>query len=411
MAATHSSIDVSELHEHLLTLSHWWLENVLTQDDTAFVGEISSTGEKHHQANKSVILSTRLLWFFSEAAVVLNTKTQSTSVNHQALIGELRDAANVVYAFITRHFIDDNHGGVFWEVDYQGNKVNGRKQIYAQSFAIYALAAYYKLTKEPVVLDQATSIFDLIERYSADPIHGGYHEAFSQQWQTLDDVRLSSKDLNSKKTMNTHLHILEAYTALYKVCGEKLLKQKLEALMETFVTRFFDTQSQHLNMFLSENWVNESTHFSFGHDIESSWLIWEAATALGDEKLLQRYRRVVLDLAKLCAEQGMNSDGSLVDMRDIGTAKDSSDRIWWVQAEAMVGFQNAFMLKPESHYQQKALALWRFIQTEIIDHEHGEWHAVARSDQVDDYAEYKVGFWKGPYHNGRALIEMISRPA
>lgn len=391
-----------ETEEELKTICQWWIDNIITADAYTFVGEVSHEGDVNLEANKGVILTTRMLWFFSEAAKALEN-------TDKLLCKKLQTAANLMFKFICNYFLDKDYGGVFWEVDCYGHLVNDRKQVYAQSFAIYAFSAYYKLTNSQQALDHALAIFNYLEQYSLDKEKGGYLEAFSREWGTLEDVRLSDKDLNSPKTMNTHLHVLEAYTALYRVMRNEPIQLALTRLLACYVERFYRSEQGHFKMFQSDNWDDESTHISYGHDIESSWLIWEAAEVLGDTTLLQRYRPIVLELATVCMETGLNSDGSIMDLHELATKKDIPERVWWVQAEAVVGFLNAYQMTADKRFMTTAYATWDFIKNQIIDKDGGEWHAIAEKDQHAGYKEYKVGFWKGPYHNGRALLEICRR--
>ncbi|WP_054113852.1 AGE family epimerase/isomerase [Marinagarivorans algicola] len=399
---TNSLINPQEIEAHLKTLSQWWLEHTLTDDKYTFVGEVSHDGIANPKANKGIILTTRMLWFFSESA---KTYQHIDAVHSQ----KLEAAATVLFQFICQHFIDKEYGGVFWELDCYGKLINGRKQVYAQSFAVYAFAAYYTLTHNSAALEQAMVLFSLIEQHSLDTIHGGYHEALSQTWGPLEDLRLSNKDLNSAKTMNTHLHVLEAYTGLFSAHKNSALKIALTRLLACYVDRFYNDDTGHFKMFQSIDWQDESTHFSYGHDIESSWLVWEAAEALEDPSILKKYKPITVKLATTCMQAGLNQDGSVMDMHNIAQCKDIPERIWWVQAEALVGFTNAYQLTGDSRFATTAHTVWAFIKDQIVDNVKGEWHSMAQKDQHANYKEYKVGFWKGPYHNGRALLELYQR--
>lgn len=399
---TSDLINPQEIEAQLKVLSQWWLEHTLTGDNHTFVGEVSHDGIANPKANKGIILTTRMLWFFSESAKAYQHIDGAQSQ-------KLHAAATVLFNFICQHFIDKEYGGVFWELDCYGKLINGRKQVYAQSFAIYALASYYTLTHNPQALEQATTLFSLLEQYGLDKVNGGYHEALSRTWGPLDDVRLSDKDLNSAKTMNTHLHILEAYTGLYRAHKNSQLKTALTHLLACYVDRFYDEAIGHFKMFQSIDWQDESTHFSYGHDIESSWLVWEAAETLEDSALVTKYKPIILKLATTCMNEGLNQDGSVMDMHNIAQQKDVPERIWWVQAEALVGFTNAYQLTGNSRFATTTHTVWAFIKDQIIDDIKGEWHSIAKKDQTVNHKAYKVGFWKGPYHNGRALLELYQR--
>lgn len=390
-----------ELHSELDRLNHYWLDCIVSGDD--FFSCVSSEGEIKKEADKGVILCTRMLWYFSEAAAYLDEE-------------KLIQAASTLYQYLSKHFIDREHGGVVWSVDARGCFTNGRKQVYAQAFAVYSLSAYYRLTGNLSALESARSIYSLLEKYAFDRENGGYFEAFSREWGVLDDVRLSDKDLASPKTMNTHLHLIEAYTGL--LLAEKKAKSEahisaladtLLHLLDAYSTRFYNAENAHLRMFLSANWEDESQAISFGHDIESSWLMWEAAEILGNERFKQKSRIQVDALVNSCQREGLAEDGSVYDLFDCTNSTLIKERVWWVQAEAMVGFFNAWELNASDEHLARVWAIWDFIKKEFIDLEGGEWHWLAECDQTAFYDEYKVGPWKGPYHNGRALIELCQR--
>lgn len=382
-----------ECRAELQRVCHWWQDNVLLPE--GFAGEVSSAGEVKPAAPKGIILATRLLWFYSEAAIYLGQP-------------QWRKVADHLYRYIATHFIDRHYGGVFWELDAKGCVTNNRKQVYAQAFAIYAFSAYYRLSGDKHVLDLAYSLFGLIERHALDRINGGYCEAFSHDWGRLDDLRLSDKDLNSAKTMNTHLHILEAFTGLYIADKNPDVQNALTGLVRCYSKHFSAETVPHLKMFMDLDWQDDSVDYSYGHDIESSWLLWEAAHALGDEHLRDELKDLVLTLVSSCENEGIQSDGSLIDAYSLVDACQIEDRVWWVQAEALVGFFNAYEMTGDRRYLTIVNKLWSYIKLEIIDSEKGEWRWLAKSDPKSA-SHYTAGFWKGPYHNGRALIELCQR--
>ena len=391
------NILAGECKAELLRICHWWDENVIVAD--GFVGEIDHDLVVKPLAPRGVVLAARLLWFYSEAGLFLSEQ------EHQS---RWKKIADHLYQYIVAHFIDTQHGGVFWEVSANGRVTNNRKQIYAQAFAVYALSAYYRLSKNHAALELALDIFTLIERYGLDSINGGYCEAFSREWNTLDDIRLSEKDLNSAKSMNTHLHILEAYTGLYLASKNSQVKSALVVLIDCYSMRFPFADTAHLKMFMTASWQDESVDYSYGHDIESSWLLWQAIIAVEDGRLAQQGKQLVLKLAEACKNEGIESDGALVDAYSLIKQAKIEDRVWWVQAEAMVGFFNAYEITQEENYIVLVQGLWQFLKSEIIDAELGEWRWMAKGDpKGKNY--YTAGFWKGPYHNGRALIEVCRR--
>lgn len=373
-------------------IANWWIRYSIDTKNGGFYGEVDLNNKAVANANKGIILNTRILWFFSHAA------KEYANDNY-------RQIAERSYHYLLKHFNDVQHGGVFWELDSSGKCVNGKKQTYAQSFAIYGLSTYYVLTKDQKAIDQALTYFFLIEKHAIDPIHGGYLEAFSQNWQSLDDVRLSTKDMNSPKSMNTHIHILEGYTSLYRATKNPTVGIALSKLTTLIFERILDPKSHHLHLFLDKDWTDKSNCFSYGHDIECSWLLWDALNALGEPSLTEKYRSTVISMAEVCLAQSIGDSGQVCDQFTFADKAKHQDSYWWVQAEALVGFLNAYQLTGESEYLNACEKIWQFTQEQHIDYKNGEWFWVAKGQQSLHSTEYKAGFWKGPYHNGRAMME------
>ncbi|NJC28237.1 AGE family epimerase/isomerase [Neolewinella antarctica] len=381
----------TELNE----LLSWWVEHMVDKENGGFYGRMDGQGTLHKNADKAVILHTRLLWTFATAAV------QTGSEEH-------RRWANYLWEYCSENFIDQVNGGVFWMLDAEGNPINTRKQIYAQAFAIYAFAAYYELTKDEEALRQAMEIFWLIERYSIDKTEGGYIEAFDHFWRPIDDMRLSDKDQNTAKTMNTHLHVLEAYTLLCKVNPLPVVKEALTDLVNYFIDRFIDPNTHHLHLFFDKHWNVQSDEVSFGHDIECSWLLWEAAEVSGDEALIEKVKRVSVQMARVTLEEGLDEDGSLFNER-FANGHFDTDKHWWPQAEAVVGFYNAGVLSGNQAYITAAFDCWAFIKQHLKRGEQGEWHWRVDQQLVPGLTDDVGGPWKTPYHNGRMCMEMATR--
>lgn len=373
-------------------IANWWMDNSLDTSDGGFYGEIDFHGAKVEKANKGVILNTRILWFFSQAAKEYDDQDY-------ALI------AMRSYHYLLSHFDDNQHGGVVWELDHKGNCINGKKQTYAQCFAIYGLSAFYQLTRDQQAIDKALQYFELVEKHAVDPKNGGYLEAFAQNWQHLDDVRLSEKDLNSPKSMNTHIHILEAYTCLYRATKDAKVGIALTNLISLISEKILDTKTHHLLLFLDLEWNDLSSAYSYGHDIECSWLLWDALSALDTPSLCEKYRPTVIAIAQVCLEQSIGDLGQVCDHYTFADNKKHQESFWWVQAEALVGFLNAYQLTGNYDYVLACEKIWQFTQDQHIDRDNGEWHWIAKREQTQAFQQYKAGFWKAPYHNGRAMME------
>ncbi|AFV00488.1 hypothetical protein M5M_16785 [Simiduia agarivorans SA1 = DSM 21679] len=380
--------------QELENILAWWRTHTL--DSEGFVAELDNNGQRNVHAEKGIILNTRILWFFSELAI-----------QRPAL--ECGDLADRAFDYLTDHFFDEEYGGLFWSLDAAGQMCGDKKQTYAQAFGIYALSAYYRLTKKPEALAFAMDLFRLIEQHCLDRASGGYVEAKSRQWEPLVDVRLSAKDDNAPKTMNNHLHVLEAYTGLYLANPTRETEQALRNNILWMCERIADADTGHLKLFLDMQWNDHSSCYSYGHDIEASWLICEALEVLGDEVLLNRFSPLVVNLAKTCLAEGIGEHGQVLDKFDKTSGERHPESEWWVQAEAMVGFVNAWQLTGDEKFLRATEAVWVYIQQYQLDKNLGEWFWYSTLDQARGHQHYKMGFWKAPYHNGRAMLEVANR--
>ncbi len=387
----------TEFRQELHHIAHWWIKNTVDEKHGGFVGEITNDNEVRPEANKGIILNTRILWFFSEAAIFTKGAEQ-----HAAYASHAQRA----YDYLLNHFVDEQHGGVYWELDAHGKLLNSRKQIYAQAFAIYALASYFKLTGDENALNLAYKLFELIEMHALDKKYEGYIEAFNGDWSELDDFRLSPKDLNSPKSMNTHLHVLEAYTNLYVADKHRQVGDAIKRCLDYFDRFIIDHDNAHLRMFQSMAWEDQSNSISYGHDIESSWLIWEALESLGESDLKKRWKPLVIKMANTCLQQAVGEHHEVLDAYNYKDDVLSEERVWWVQAEALVGFYTAWHLTRDEKFKRAAEDVWQFIKRYQKDDKGGEWHWLATLD-APHRGDYKMGFWKAPYHNGRAMMEAI----
>ncbi len=385
----------SEVSEELVRLLSWWTHEMPDPDHGGFYGRRDSSGRLDPKADKAIILNSRILWSFSAAGNLMPTEGY-------------RQMADRAFVYICRHFMDEQSGGVYWMLDHTGKAVETRKQVYAQAFTIYAFAEYYSYSQNPQALSAALGLFELLEKHSLDTKNAGYFEAFNRNWKPIADLRLSDKDANEAKTMNTHLHVLEAYTTLFQVSKNEKVGVALKRLVQCFLDRFVDPESGHLHLFFDENWRLKSSIISYGHDIEASWLLMEAAELLADPSLLQKAEAFALKLAQVTLAEGLDETGGIYNEIHENGALDK-DKHWWPQAEAVIGFWNAWQLSEEEVYQQAAWKTWTFIKQSIIDQVDGEWHWGRTADQQLMQQEDKAGPWKAPYHNSRMCIEIIKR--
>ncbi|EGF91564.1 mannose-6-phosphate isomerase [Asticcacaulis biprosthecium C19] len=374
------------------TLMRWWADRAPDEVNGGFHGEIDAAGQPVAEAPKSIILNTRLLWFFSATAVYLGSD-------------EARALAERAYAYLRDHFLDPDHGGVYWLLDTKGQVIDAKKQGYAQAFAVYALAEYYGATGEPGALTLARHLQRDIEDRFWDPQYRGYVEALSAYWHPIDDPRLSDKDADSPKTMNTHLHILEAYANLHRVAPDDASHHALRRALTIFADRFAD-DGRHLKLFFGMDWSNHSQAVSYGHDIEAAWLMWEGAEVLSDATLATRIRTLTIGLSRATLEEGFSAKGGLSYEKSFDGHLDP-DGEWWGQAEGLVGFVNAWQMTGDEDFLDAAGRLWRYLKDQYGAARGSEWtwySADAARPPV-----YAAGMWKCPYHNGRAMIELDRR--
>jgi mannobiose 2-epimerase len=308
--------------------------------------------------------------------------------------------AHRAYDYIKTYFWDRTYGGAYWLVDYKGNALEMEKKIYGQAFYIYALSEYFlafsKLGNCAGAREQAIDLFNLVESHSHDNTFGGYFEVCNQDWSIATEGRLSEKDMAEKKSMNNHLHVVEAYTNLYRIWPDKKLKSRLEELLDLFSKHIIDAGTGHMNHFFDESWQLKSQSYTFGHDIEASWLLCEAAEVLGDMDVLSHAQDMALRLARVTMTEGLDADGGLCYEGRAGQIIDPN-REWWPQAECVIGFLNA------------ATKVWDFIIKYIVDHKHGDWFWRVDPAGRYDPKEPKVSQWKGPYHSVRMCLEAIRR--
>jgi mannobiose 2-epimerase len=390
-----------QIEEELLgDILPFWMQHTLDRERGGFYGLVATDLGVDRDAPRAAVIGGRILWTYATASLVYH---------RPAYLETARNA----YAYLTQRFQDSAYGGFYWMLDAQGSPLNDRKQIYAQAFALYGVSQYYRATQERPALELAQAIFHLIEERSRDPLLGGYFEAYARDWSTLPDMRLSEKDLNSPKSMNTLLHILEAYTNLLRIWDDPLLKRRQTELIEVFMQHVIDPVSAHFKLFFEADWASLSDHVSFGHDIEGSWLLLEAAQQVGDLVLLARVKSTAQRIADAVYREGRDLDGSLLYEASPGGVT-NADKSWWAQAEAVVGFYNAYRMTGEERYLEAAQRAWQFIDAKVIDHHYGEWFAVLKRDgspysEQENPDQHKVGPWKCPYHNSRMCFEMMER--
>ena len=388
----------------------FWLDKMQDREHGGFYGRMDGEGVLHPEAEKGAILNARILWSFSAAYRVLGNQ-------------EYLDAATRAKDYILEHFIDPEYGGVYWSVDY--------------GFAIYGLTEYARATGDREALEYALDLYDCIEEHAFDQEHNGYIEACTREWGTIADMRLSELDANYPKSQNTHLHIIEPYTNLLRCLREFQAKQSCDYvpaigavlpvgvsvpmetilsvessvrnLIDIFTDKILNPETHHLDLFFEMDWTRGAGHLeSYGHDIECSWLMHEAALVLGDRKVLDKVEGIVRQVAK-ASEKGLRPDGSMIHEANLDTGHVDDDLHWWVQAENVVGWFNLYQYFHDEEALDKACRCWQYIKDQLIDYEHGEWYWSRHADGTLNTSDDHAGFWKCPYHNSRMCLEIIER--
>ena len=403
---------------------HFWQTKMIDRENGGFYGRIDGQEVLHPEAEKGAILNARILWTFSAAYRVSGKD-------------EYLNTATYAKEYFIEHFIDKEYGGVYWSVDHKGQPLNTRKQFYAIGFALYGLSEYVRATGDREALDYAIQLFECIENHAFDSEFNGYIEAQTRDWQPIADMRLSELDANFPKSQNTHLHIIEPYTNLYRCLQELKAKEscdyvpvlgsvlpvgisvpqetvnRVEAALRNIIGIFTDKilnpETHHLDLFFEMDWTRGAGRLeSYGHDIECSWLMHEAALVLGDPYVLERVEPIVREVAK-ASEKGLRPDGSMIHEANLDTGHVDDDLHWWVQAENVVGWFNIWQHFGDEEAYERAVRCWQYIKDQLIDWENGEWHWSRHPDGTLNLVDDKAGFWKCPYHNGRMCLEVIER--
>ena len=408
----------------------FWMNKMVDHEHGGFYGRIDGSGVLHPDAEKGAILNARILWSFSAAYRVLGNLEGLECLNYLDLATRAKD-------YFIEHFIDHEYGGVYWSLDSKGQPLDTKKQFYAIGFAIYGLSEYARATGDREALDYALQLYDCIEEHAFDRKYNGYIEAMTRDWQPIADMRLSDLDANYPKSQNTHLHIIEPYTNLYRciremqaantcnyvpVLGSVLpvdvvvpmetlagIEGSLQNLIHIFTDYILNPETHHLDLFFDMDWTRGAGRLeSYGHDIECSWLLHEAALVLGDPKVLRKVEPIVREVAK-ASEKGLRPDGSMIHEANLDTGHIDDDLHWWVQAENVVGWYNVWQYFHDEDALEKAVSCWQYIKANLVDYDNGEWYWSRRADGTLNTVDDKAGFWKCPYHNSRMCLEIIER--
>jgi len=378
----------NELLNHIVP---FW-DSLEDKENGGFYGFMDNNLKLDKNAEKGVILHSRILWFYSNCYLTLKDE-------------KYLEKAKGCYEFMNKYCVDRENGGVYWMMNADGTVKDDMKHTYCQAFFVYALSSYYDASKDESALALAMDIFNTIEEKCTDDV--AYLEAMSRTWEIVENDALSENGLMADKTMNTTLHLLEAYTELYRVSKNEKVLARLKFQTGLFLDKIFYAEDDRLLVFFDKNLDVIGDIHSYGHDIEATWLLDRACDVMGDKELSEKVsamnERIVANIAKLAYR-----NGSLLNERD--KTEINTWRIWWVQAEAVVGFMNGFERYDKSEYKEMSESIWNYIKNNIVDkREGGEWYSQLDENGVPADFKAVVDPWKCPYHNGRMCLEIINR--
>ncbi|MDR3576167.1 MAG: AGE family epimerase/isomerase [Anaerolineaceae bacterium] len=385
-----------ELHRELAgNILPFWIQHSRDVENGGFYGSLSKDHVVDNQAPRSAILTARILWTFS-AAYRFESRPEYLAM------------AQYAYSYLSQKFIDGRHGGVYWTIDAEGQPLQDRKHSYAQAFAIYGLSEYYHACADLAALRMAQNLFELVDHFVYEPVYGGYLEGRARDWSPTADMRLSEKETDAQKSMNTLLHLLEAFTNLYKVWPDRHLRKRIIELTNIFLDDIIDPSRQHLQLLFDDGWNSLVNIVSYGHDIEASWLLLESAEVPGIAELTERVKSASVLLAQAVFDKGLWPDGSVVLEQD-EYGNRNTERHWWPLAEGMVGFYNAYQITGQQHFARASQRCWQFAKERMVDRQHGDWFKVLDATYQPKPGYPKMGAWECPYHHARACLEMMRR--
>ena len=373
------------------TILPFWLR-LRDDEHGGFYGYMGYDLAVDRTAEKGCILNSRILWFFSEAALATGRADAAAAADH-------------AYRFLTEHCLDRENGGVFWSVTYDGKPLDTTKHTYNQAFAIYALAAYHRLSGSVEALALAGELFKTVARHCTDA--GGYLEAFTVDWQPASNEKLSENGVLAARTMNTLLHVFEGYAGLYQTAPCDAVEKALRRILDIYAGKVFDAENRRQRVFFDADYHSLIDLTSYGHDIESSWLIDWGTQLLGDSALTAKIGAINSQLAAAVYARAFKQSSIL---NECERGVNDEHRIWWVQAEAVLGFVNEYAKSGDARYQKAAADLWHFICEKLVDKRPGsEWFWRLGPDLIPDTQKPIVEPWKCPYHNGRLCLELMRR--
>ncbi len=379
-----------EMEQHLINhiLPFW--QHLMDRENGGFYGLVEEDLTIDQRAMKGCILNSRILWTFSTAVRLTGNR-------------EYLPYAKQAYDFMEK-FMDKERGGVYWNVTFDGHVIDTTKHTYCQAFAVYGLAAYYRATKDEAALERAMQLYRTIEAKCKD--EGGYGEAYRFDFGPESNEKLSENGVMAERTMNTLLHVMEAYTELYRACGDEKVKQAVKDALHCFLNVMYNKDLHRLDVFYDKDFRCIIDLQSYGHDVEASWLMWDAVEAVLSKDEWAPYEAMCLDLLDSVKERAFTENGF---HNECEKGVVDEKRVWWVQAEAVLGFENGWKLTGKEAYKDCLESVWQYIQKEFADQRPGgEWYAY-KTPEGKPLGKPVVDEWKCPYHNGRMCLRIMER--
>lgn len=390
----------------------FWYPRSIDDEHGGFILSYDDEGAFAGNDAKMIVTQARMTWFFARL-----TRTDVVD-------GDYTDAADHGFAFLRDAMWDDDHGGFYWEVDRRGTVRKPRKHLYGQAFGLYALAEYYRVTGNEQALDLAGDLFEVIDDVAKDHQNGGYHEYFEPDWEQVTEgttyLATIEPDWSPKesgesvldptlKLMNTHLHLLEAFTTYYRVTGDETVRERLHELLTILTNTVVRKDRPACTDKYDPDWTPklDDADFrvvSYGHDVENVWLTMEASEALDVPTRL--FADLYDGLFDYSLEYGYDDqNGGFYFFGPLGEHATNRIKAWWVQAEAMTSALRMYEATGEDVYRNVFEETYDFIEQYHVDETHGEWHSGV--DETLEPVGRKGAEYKGAYHDGRALIECI----
>ena len=391
----------TEVKDEFFSLLDFWMKNSLDEKNGGFIGTIDGNNQPRDTV-KSMVATGRTLWGFSTAIHFIKSRPELASEAYR--VPALENLCKRAFDYIINHFWDKKNGGVYWNVTAEGEPADARKILYGHSFFVYGMSEYYRATGYKPALEWASKGLKVIADHAFDKKNGGYVEGFAADWSETDDYVLSKGEL--RKSMNTHLHLLECFANLYRVDKSENVRFHLHHCLKMMLDHVIGEDKTRMTLFFTQDWQPRDKTISYGHDIEASWLVLESAEILGEEKLIDYCKKKCLAMARDAAE-GLQQDHGMIYEFNPETGHGKSSRDWWVMAEAMVGFYNAYQLSGKVHFLEKSEQSWAFIKDYLIAPDGEWWGGVDADHKVTSTS--KGNPWKAPYHNLRACMEIYHR--